>query len=85
MPEIRMRPKHQVTLPASIVRAANLQIDDRLTVTLVNGNIVIAPKRQPSAPPNDVMAFAGIGRGLWGQTADEVVANVRGLRDEWER
>jgi len=28
MPEIRMRPKHQVTLPASVVRAANLQPDD---------------------------------------------------------
>lgn len=85
MPEIRMRPKHQVTLPASIVREANLQTDDRLTVTYVSGNILITPTRNRASAPNDVMAFAGIGRGVWGQTADEVEANVRGLRDEWER
>ena len=85
MPEIRMRPKHQVTLPASIVREANLQTDDRLMVTLVNGNILISPKRAKPAAPQNVMAFAGIGRGVWGQTSDEVVAKVRALRDEWER
>ena len=85
MPEIRMRRKHQVTLPASIVRAANLQTDDRLTVTLVNGNIVITPARNKAAAPNNVMAFAGIGREVWGRTAEESEAAVRALRDEWER
>ena len=85
MPEIRMRPKHQVTLPASIVREANLQTDDRLMVTIVNGNILISPKRAKLAAPQNVMAFAGIGRGVWGQTSDEVEAKVRALRDEWER
>ena len=85
MPEIRMRPKHQVTLPASIVREANLQTDDRLMVTLVNGNILISPKRAKLAAPQNVMVFAGIGRGVWGQTSDEVEAKVRALRDEWER
>lgn len=85
MPEIRMRPKSQITLPASIVRQANLQTDDRLTVALVNGNIVISPKRSPAATPGGVMAFAGIGRGVWGQTADEVVAQAKALRDEWKR
>ena len=85
MPEIRMRPKHQVTLPASIVREANLQTDDRLMVTFVNGNILISPKRSKATAPQDVMAFAGIGRGVWGQTSDEVEATVRALRDEWER
>lgn len=85
MPEIRMRPKHQVTLPASIVREANLQTDDRLIVTLVHGNIVISPKRAQTQPPQDVMAFAGVGLGVWGPTADEVEARARTLRDEWER
>ena len=85
MPEIRMRPKHQVTLPASIVREANLQTDDRLMVTFINGNILISPKRSKTVAPNDVMAFAGVGRGVWGQTIDEVEAKIRALRDEWER
>jgi bifunctional DNA-binding transcriptional regulator/antitoxin component of YhaV-PrlF toxin-antitoxin module len=86
MPEVRMRPKSQITLPASIVRAANLQTDDRLTVSLVNGNIVISPQRnQAEVSGGGVMAFAGAGRGIWGQTADEVAATARSLRAEWER
>jgi bifunctional DNA-binding transcriptional regulator/antitoxin component of YhaV-PrlF toxin-antitoxin module len=84
MAEIRMRPKHQVTLPASIVRAANLQLDDKLEVSYINGNIIISPKK-PSIQPVDVMAFAGIGRGLWGATPDVVESHVKKLRDDWER
>jgi bifunctional DNA-binding transcriptional regulator/antitoxin component of YhaV-PrlF toxin-antitoxin module len=85
MPEVRMRPKSQITLPASIVRAANLQTDDRLDVNLINGNIVISPQRHPTPTPDSVMAFAGAGRGVWGQSADEVAATAHGLRQEWER
>jgi antitoxin component of MazEF toxin-antitoxin module len=44
MPEIRMRAKHQITLPASVVRAANLKVDDRLNVDYINGVIVITNK-----------------------------------------
>lgn len=84
MPEIRMRPKHQVTLPASVVRAANLQVDDRLTVTFVNGSIVITPQKN-TVQEDDVMAYAGIGRGLWGTSPEQVEAAVRDLRNEWER
>lgn len=84
MPEIRMRPKHQVTLPASIVRAANLQPDDKLEVSYVNGNIIISPKKA-TVQPVDVMAFAGIGRGLWGATPEAVENNVEKLRSDWQR
>lgn len=84
MPEIRMRPKHQVTLPASIVRAANLQLDDRLEVSYVNGSIIISPQKSNNKPV-DVMAFAGVGRGLWGETPEAVTKNVKKLRNDWER
>lgn len=84
MPEIRMRRKHQITLPVSVVRAANLHPDDRLIVTHVNGNIILTPKKtQPQA--SDVMEFAGIGRGLWGNTPEAVTETVRDIRNEWER
>lgn len=84
MPEIRMRTKHQVTLPASVVRAANLHPDDRLMVTYVNGNIIITPKKtEPQT--DDVMQFAGIGRGLWGNTPEAVIETIRNMRSEWER
>lgn len=81
MPDIRLRHKHQVTLPASVVRAANIKPDDWLSVTYVNGSIIITPKQEPS----DLMSFAGIGRGLWGETAEEVDQTLRNLKDAWER
>ncbi len=85
MPEIRMRPKHQITLPASVVRAANLKEDDRLNVDYLNGVIVITAKKPENQKGTDVMAYAGTGKGLWGDTPEEIDATIRNLRDSWER
>ena len=83
MPEIRMRRKHQVTLPASIVRAAKIAPDDRLLVSYTNGAIIIKPKNQASdAAQDDVMAYAGIGRGLWGAAPDAVAQALLDLHAE---
>jgi hypothetical protein len=85
--EIRIRPKHQLTLPAHIVRQAQLQSDDRMTVVFINGNIVLTPqKKQAAQGEDDIMAYAGIGRGVWGDTHDDVMATVADLRaSQWER
>jgi antitoxin component of MazEF toxin-antitoxin module len=85
MPEIRMRPKHQITLPASVVRAANLKAEDRLQVDYLNGAIIITPKKPAHQQTDDVMAYAGIGKGLWGESAEQIEANIAQLRDSWER
>jgi bifunctional DNA-binding transcriptional regulator/antitoxin component of YhaV-PrlF toxin-antitoxin module len=84
MPQIRMRDKHQVTLPASVVRAANLKPDDKLQVDYVNGSIIITPQllAQDGA---DILAFAGIGRGLWGDTAKKVEQTLLERKDSWQR
>lgn len=84
MPEIRMRPKHQVTLPASVVRAAKLKPDDRLTVTFINGSIIITPKHD-AKDQDDIMSFAGIGHGLWGNTPEEVDQTLCNMKNSWER
>lgn len=84
--EIRMRPKHQVTLPASIVRKANFQVDDRLCVDFVNDTIIIKRKdSKPAKPAKTIMSYAGIGSSLWGNTTTEVEATIRDLRSSWER
>ncbi len=83
MPEIRMRPKHQITLPASVVREAKIKLDDRLTVTYLNGSIIITPKLDAQA--QDIMSFAGIGRGLWGSTPQAVEATLTDMKHAWER
>ena len=84
MPEIRMRPKHQVTLPASIVHEAKLKPDDRLSVTFINGSIIITPK-QSAQEHDDIMSFAGIGHGLWGNTPAEVDQTLRDMKSSWQR
>ena len=81
-----MRPKHQVTLPASIVRKANFQVDDRLCVDFVNDTIIIKRKdSNPAKPAKTIMSYAGIGSSLWGNTTTEVEATIRDLRSSWER
>lgn len=84
MPEIRMRPKHQITLPASVVRQAKLKPDDRLTVTFINGSIIITPIHD-AKDQDDIMSFAGIGHGLWGNTPEEVDQTLRHMKNSWER
>ncbi len=84
MPEIRMRPKHQITLPASVVREAKIKLDDRLTVTYLNGSIIITPKLDAEAQ-DDILSFAGIGRGLWGSTPQAVDATLADMKNAWER
>lgn len=84
MPEIRMRPKHQITLPASVVREAKLKPDDRLTVTFINGSIIITPKHD-AKDQDDIMSFAGIGHGLWGNTPEEVDQTLCNMKNSWER
>lgn len=84
MNQIRMRPKHQVTLPASIVREANIKPDDMLSVVYLNGSIVITPQPR-NAKAASLMSFAGIGRGLWGQSTAEVDAALADMKGAWDR
>ena len=84
MPEIRLRPKHQVTLPASLVRRANIQLDDKLTASYANGSIILTPNASGKTP-TDIMAFAGIANGLWGSTALEIDQTLESSKSGWER
>lgn len=79
-----MRSKHQFTLPARIARQANIQADDRLTVTYVNGNIILAPVLSRTVAKDDVMSYAGMFSGAWGGTAAQVDQTLNHLHTEWE-
>ena len=84
MTEARLRPKGQVTMPASIIEEAQLADDAVFEVGLVNGVITFTPKRTKSAR-EDILAFAGVFHGAWGKTPAAVDKTLRDLRDEWER
>jgi bifunctional DNA-binding transcriptional regulator/antitoxin component of YhaV-PrlF toxin-antitoxin module len=85
MPEIRMRAKNQFTLPASLVRESGIEVDDKLSVALVNGSIVITPMGPKHQGLNDIMSFAGIAQGVWGDSPEEVEQTIRRDRARWER
>ncbi|TLU57768.1 MAG: AbrB/MazE/SpoVT family DNA-binding domain-containing protein, partial [Chlorobium sp.] len=80
----RVRNKHQITIPARIAESANIKPNDMLDVTYKNGVITLIPmsrnKRKESA-----MAYAGIARGVWGNTTLELETEQQKSRDSWER
>ncbi len=84
MSTVRVRPKHQITLPVSIVNQAGIHQDDLLEADYVNGVITLVPKARQSRH-GDIMDYAGIVRDVYGKTAEEVDAALSQLRDEWER
>lgn len=84
MSTVRVRPKHQITLPVSIVNQAGIHQDDLLEADYVNGVIILVPKARQSRH-GDIMDYAGIARDVYGKTAEEVDAALAQLRDEWER
>ncbi len=60
------------------------EADDLLNVDYINGVIDITNKR-PDKKKSNLKAYAGLGKGLWGNTPEEVDATIRNLRDSWER
>ncbi len=84
MPEVRLRPKGQVTIPASIIDEARLAEDAVFDVGFINGVITFTPKRTKSTR-EDILSFAGVFQGAWGNTPAAVDKTLRKLRGEWER
>lgn len=86
MPEVRLRPKGQLTIPASIIEKAQLTKGVMLDVELVNGVITLTPQPKGKLRAReDIMACAGIFQGAWGNDPNKVDEALSKLRDEWER
>ena len=84
MPQVTLRPKGQVTIPSSILAQGNARPDDVLDVELANGVVMFTPVRRRETPP-DLKAFAGLGKGLWGDTPEQVEVSIQSLRETWTR
>lgn len=85
MSKVRVRPKHQITLPARIVREAGIGTDDLLDVTYTDGTITLMTSSGSRKARKALMDYAGIARGVWGETAREIDRDLRKERDSWER
>ena len=44
-PDVTLRPKRQITLPAEICEALGLQVGDRLELSVSNNALVVKPKK----------------------------------------
>jgi len=84
MPQVRIRNKHQITIPKRIADEARLKTDDLLEVSYRDGQIIL---KAPGSgkPAGSVMDYAGICRGMWGGTTGEIQAELARERDSWER
>ena len=84
MAQVRVRNKHQITIPARIAESANIKPDDMLEVAYNNGVVTLIPvsrkKRKESA-----MAYAGIAQGIWGKTTLEIDTELQNSRDSFNK
>jgi AbrB family looped-hinge helix DNA binding protein len=74
--------KHQITLPAALVRQLGLQPGDKLSVRLEDHRIAL--ERQPRTPDEWVQRFSGAlaARPYWG-SKEEIDEYVRKEREGW--
>jgi bifunctional DNA-binding transcriptional regulator/antitoxin component of YhaV-PrlF toxin-antitoxin module len=84
MAQIRVRKKHQITLPIRIAESANIKLDDMLEVTYNNGVVTLIPVSRKNRKES-AMSYAGIARGVWGNNTLEIEAEIKSSRDSWER
>ena len=81
MPEVRLRSKGQITIPSAILEKAHISTDAIFEVALVNGVITLTPWHR-AVKQEDIMAFAGIFKGAWGETPEAVSKALDEHRDE---
>jgi bifunctional DNA-binding transcriptional regulator/antitoxin component of YhaV-PrlF toxin-antitoxin module len=84
MLEVKLRPKGQITIPASVMKAAKLKADATMRIDYINGVITLTPIQQKS-DPDDIMRYAGSLAGMWGATPEEMERNIALERSSWER
>lgn len=79
MPTVTVSSKHQITLPAQIVRELGLHGGDKLTVELIDKRIVAVP--QPASWADYVRGSA---HGVYGRTTQEIHRHVAEERASWD-
>jgi hypothetical protein len=81
MPEIQLRPKGQLTIPASIMQQNHWDTDTRFDVGMINGVLTLTPIPVKNDTEN-IMSYAGIFRGAWGDSPKAINRAISSLRDE---
>lgn len=87
---VNIKENNSINLPPSIMAEAQLHANDSLEVVYKNGFIVLRPAMNflPTNPknnnqPDDILSYAGLFRGAWGETQDEIEKTISELKNEW--
>lgn len=88
MPQVKLREKGQVTIPAELLqewsRINHVATNDTIDVQLSNGVLMLIPSKRHTAK-RDLMSYAGAGKGLWGKSEAEIETTIQELRNSWTR
>ena len=84
MTEVTVRQRNQITIPKAIAEEAGITEGAVGDLSYADGVITITFRGHPRTPV-DISAHIGIGRGLWGDTPEEIDRTLREQRDEWDR
>ena len=84
MTPITVRQRNQVTIPKAIAEAAGITEGTVCDLHYENGVITIKVPWHRE-PGDSILKYAGIARGVWGETPEEVDRTIRELRDSWDR
>jgi len=77
MPKTTISSKNQITLPARLLREMGLKAGDQLAVGVEEGSLVLHPR------PQDWVSYtAGVLKGVYGKTKEDVDAYLEELRGE---
>lgn len=83
MVDIRIRDRNQITVPGDIARAAGVGPGSICRMDYANGVITITPADAPAA--RGLESYAGIARGAWGRSPEEVEQHIADDPDSWQR
>lgn len=87
MPMIRVREKHQITLPKEVVQNLHLKPDSYIEYLLTPDGVLMRPAQIKREKPS-IFQYSGYAKKrkqrcfATSQEADQFISN---LRDEWER
>lgn len=84
MTEITVRQRNQITIPKAIAEEAGIAEGAVGELSYANGVITISFRAHPREP-FDVSQYIGIGKGLWGDTVEEIDRTLREQRDTADR
>lgn len=84
MPQVRVRDRNQITLPAAVIKAANIGLNEVLEVSYKDGVITLTTERVMKEKTPSLMALAGCTKGLYGATTVEREQYTANERTSWE-